>query len=73
MPETRHPLSPLASGHANDFGGAECVEAVDEGNADLDFGGLAVGVSCGDAFTEGLEPTLFVQIGGNCCVRLKAP
>jgi hypothetical protein len=55
MPETRHPLSLLASYHANDFGGAECVEAVDEGNADLDFGGLAVGVSCGDAFTEGLE------------------
>jgi isopentenyl-diphosphate delta-isomerase type 1 len=46
------PLSRLASGHANDFGSAECV---DECNADLDFGGLAVGMSCGDAFIEGLE------------------
>jgi hypothetical protein len=45
----------MASCHANDFGGAECVEAIDEGNPDLDFGVLAVGVSCGDALTEGLE------------------
>jgi hypothetical protein len=45
----------MASCHANDFGGAECVEAIDEGNPDLDFGGLAVGVSCSDALTEGLE------------------
>ena len=43
------------SGHADDLGGAECIEAVDEGDADLDFCGLVVGVSCGDAFTEGLE------------------
>ena len=43
------------SGHADDVGGAECVEAVDEGDADLDFGGLAVGVSCSDTFAEGLE------------------
>jgi hypothetical protein len=45
----------MGSGHANDLGGSEGVEAVDEGDADLDFGGLAVWVSCGDAITEGLE------------------
>ena len=37
--------SPMVSGHANDFCGAEGVEAVDEGDAVLDFGGLAVGQS----------------------------
>ena len=37
------------SGHADDLGCAECVEAVDEGDADLDFGGLAVRVSCRDS------------------------
>ena len=49
------PLSPLASGHANDLGGAEGVEAVHKVDADLDFGGLAVWVSCCDAFPEGPE------------------
>ena len=39
------PLSPAASGHAFDLGGAEFVEAVHECDADVDFGGLAVGVS----------------------------
>ena len=47
--EVRHlphpPLSPLRSGHALDLGGAEGVEAVHEGNADVDFGGLAVRVT----------------------------
>ena len=49
------PLSPLASWHANDLGGAEGVEAVDEGDADLDFGGLAVEVSYRYAFARGLQ------------------
>jgi hypothetical protein len=35
----------LGSCHADDLGGAECFEAVDEGDADLDFGGLAVWLS----------------------------
>ena len=50
--EARLPLTRLASVHANDLGGAEGVEAVHEGDADMDFGGLAVGVSGGDAFAE---------------------
>ncbi len=45
----------MASCHADDFGGAKCVKAVDEGDADLDFSGFALGVSCGDVFTEGLQ------------------
>jgi hypothetical protein len=40
--------------HADDLGGNAGVEAVHEGDADVDFGGLAVGVSCGDAFAKGL-------------------
>jgi len=43
------------SDDADDFGGAEGVEAVHEGDADVDFGGLAVGVCCGDVFAAGLE------------------
>ena len=43
--KTRLPLSPLGSGDAFDLGGAECIEAVHECDADLDFCGLAVGVS----------------------------
>ena len=49
------PLSPSGSGRADDLGGAEGIEAVDECDADVDFGGLAVGVSRGDALAEGLE------------------
>lgn len=45
----------MGSGHANNLGGAECVEAVDEGDPDLDFSGLAVGVSCSYALAEGPE------------------
>ena len=48
------PLSPSSSGHADDLGGAQDVEAVHEGDADVDFGGLAVGISCDDALSEGL-------------------
>ena len=59
------PLSPSGSGHAQDLGGAERIEAVQECNADVDFGGLAVGVSCDDALAEGLEaPQLGVCAAG---------
>ena len=37
------PLSPSASGHADDFGRSEGGEAVHECDAELDFCGLAVG------------------------------
>ena len=45
----------MTSGDANDLDGAGCVEAVHEGDADLDFCGLAVGIAGSDAFAEGLE------------------
>lgn len=45
---------PPASGDADDPRGAEGVEAVDGGDADLDGSGLAVGVSGGDARAKGL-------------------
>jgi len=45
----------LSSGDAHDLGGAEGREAVHQRDADLDFCGLAVGVSRGDAFSEGLQ------------------
>ena len=48
------PLSPLTLCQANDLGGAEGGEAVHEGDADVDFGGLTVGVSRGDALAKGL-------------------
>lgn len=51
--------SPSESGHATDFGGAECVEALVECDADLNFGGLAVWVSCADVFPEGFEAAHF--------------
>ena len=41
------------SGDADDLGGSKGVEAVDEGDADLDFGGLTVRISRGDAVSEG--------------------
>ena len=43
--ETSFPLSPIALGDAFDLSLAEDVEAVHECDADVDFGGLAVGVS----------------------------
>ena len=49
------PLSLSGSGHADDLSGAECVEAIHECDAEMDFGGLAIGVPCCDAFPEGLE------------------
>ena len=58
------PLSPLALCGADDVGGAEGVEAVDEGDADVDFGGLSVRVSGGDAVSEGfaIEPGQAVKV-----------
>lgn len=50
---------PLTSGEANDRGGAEDVESVYEWDADVDFGGLTVGVAGSDAFAEGLEAAHF--------------
>lgn len=41
--------------HADDLGGAEGVESIHMGDADLDFGGLAVGVSRCDTLTESLR------------------
>ena len=43
--ETSLPLSPIALGDAFDLSFAEDVEAVHECDADVDFGGLADGVS----------------------------
>ena len=48
-------LFPVDSSHPDGFGGTECVEAVDEGDADLDFSGLAVWVSCRYALAKGFE------------------
>ena len=45
------------SGDADDPGGAEGREAVHQCNAHLDLGGLAVGVSSGKAFFEGVQAT----------------
>src|SRR6056297_3209772 len=45
----------MASVHANDLGRAEGRETVHQCDTDLDFGGLAVWISCADAFSEGLQ------------------
>lgn len=49
------PLSHSVSCHADDVGGAERVEAIDKGDPDVDFGGLAIWIPRGDALTEGLQ------------------
>ena len=48
-------LTPVMSCHADDLGNTECIEAVHEGDADVDLGGLAVRVSRHDAFAEGFH------------------
>ena len=58
--EARQPLSPSASNRTNgldsyEYGSDECIEAVDQRDAYLAFGGLAVGVSYSDAPAEGFE------------------
>lgn len=45
----------MISTHTDGFGSAERVEAVDDGEANLDFCGLAVGLSGGVALTGGFE------------------
>ena len=49
------PLSRGSSGDRLDLGPAEGREAVHDCDADLDFGGLAVGVSGHDPLTEALQ------------------
>jgi len=49
------PFSPLTLGRANDLGGADSVAAICQGDADLDFGNLAVWVSRSDTLLKGLE------------------
>lgn len=46
---------PLMAGDADDLGGAERVAAVDQGDGNVDFGGLAIGIPCRDAFPAGFE------------------
>jgi hypothetical protein len=41
------------SDHANDPVGAEGIEEVQECDAEVDFGGLSVGVACCDRLSEG--------------------
>lgn len=53
------PLFPCVSGDAEDVGGAECVEAVHQGDTDVDFGGLAIRVSGGNAFSERFQAPHF--------------
>ena len=48
-------LTPLSLCHADALGSAESVEAVQKCDADVDFRGLSLPVSCGDAFAEGFE------------------
>jgi len=63
----------MGSVHANDLGGAEGVEAVHEGDTDLDFGGLSVRVSCGDAFPECLEVEPVSATGSSEPARASLP
>ena len=53
-PEERVALSRSDSGDADGLGGAERVEAIDQGDPDVDFSSLAIGIPRGDALTEGL-------------------
>lgn len=55
-----------SSGHAYDLDGVEGVEAVHECDTEVDFGGLAVWVSCCDALAEGFQaahPRLYLAAG----------
>lgn len=53
--EASRPLTPLTLDGANDLGSADGGEAVHECDAYVDFGGLSVGVPCGNALVEGFE------------------
>lgn len=48
-------LSRRCSGHADNLGGAERVEAIDKGDPDVDLGGLAIGIPRSDALIESLQ------------------
>ncbi|MBB3987534.1 hypothetical protein GGQ68_003881 [Sagittula marina] len=48
-------LAVSGSGNADGVDGAERVEAIDKGDADVDFCALAIGVPSRDALAEGLE------------------
>jgi hypothetical protein len=52
---------PSASGRANDLGQSGGEEAVHQTDADVNFCGLAVWTSCGDAFSEGLQLMLHLD------------
>lgn len=39
--------------YVDDVGGVECVEVIDKGDLDVDFGGLVIWILCGDVFIEG--------------------
>lgn len=57
--------TPLTLGDANDLGGGECVEAVHEGDTDVDFCGLAVWRSGSRAVMrspEDLRPRIFASM-----------
>ena len=43
------------SGHADDLGGAETIETVDEGDADVESSSLATVVPRGNVFTESFQ------------------
>lgn len=55
-------LTPPSSGDAFDLGGAECVEAVHEYDADEDFGRLSIRDSQGDPIAERLRQRIFAAI-----------
>ena len=54
----QRPLSLSSPARAHCFDGAEGREAVHRCDLDLDFGGLAVRVSCGDALAKNLQVSL---------------
>mgnify|MGYP000209000464 CR=1 FL=1 len=49
------PLSSLNLGDAEDLGVAECNDEVGEGDAEVDFGGLAIRISCSDSLSDCLQ------------------
>jgi hypothetical protein len=66
--ETGLRFCPSTPGHRGNLGGTECSEAVDGGDADLDFGSLAVEVSCANAFAKGPE---IKQVQRHRCERTR--
>lgn len=56
-------LSPVILRHAFDLGGSERIEAVHEGDTDVDYSGLTFGVACGPNGRLGPGYTLSRQTG----------